>query len=194
MVLKIMKSLLVTFVLVQIMRMSIAMSQDLPKEVSIDALNHVNIVGRIGVHLGKAVVVDVVVAADDRSGTKASEGRYFLQVRNVDGVPLKSRVFMPFEVRGGNLDGDDPFGGGGFSIPTNSFELYRQKNGRNAKELSSNEIRELEKGFIGRNYKLLAYETGMFSGVPKGLPKNYPVWQGRGFSFSTHLVVLGEHK
>ena len=189
-----MKSSLVTFILVYFMRLSTALSQDVLKEIGIDALNHVNIVGRIGVHLGKAVVIDVVVAADDQSGSKASEGHYFLQVKTVDGVPLKTKVFMQFEVRGGNLHGDDPFGGGSFSIPTNSFELYRLKNGRNAKELSSNEIRELEKGFIGKQYKLLAYETGMFSGIPKALPTNYPVWQDRGFSFSSYLVVLGEHK
>lgn len=193
-----MKSSLVISALVHIMLLTTAMSQELPGKISIDTLNHVRIVGRIGVHLGKAVVVDVVVSKDDHSGSKAAQGHYFLEVRTVDGIPLKSRVFMRFQVRGGNMDDDDPFGGGAgggaFRIPTNSFELYRLKHGREAKELSSKDISELEKGFIGRQYRLLAYETGGYSGLPKGLPTAYPVWQDHGFAFSSYLMVLGEHK
>ena len=189
-----MKPSLVTFVLVYSMHMITAMSQDVPKEIGIDALDHVSVVGRIGVHLGKAVVIDVVVAADDQSGSKAAEGHYFLKVKTVDGVPLKSDIYMRFEVRGSKLNNEDPFGGESFSIPTNPFELYRLKYGREAKELSSKDISDLEKGFIGRHYKLLAYETGGYSGIPKDLPPHYPVWQDHGFAFSSHLMVLGESK
>ena len=196
--LEMMKSSIITSALVHIMLLTTAMSQELPKEISIDTLNHVNIVGRIGVHLGKAVVVDVVVSNDDQSNSKAAQGHYFLEVKTVDGVPLKSKVFMRFEVRGGNTDDDDLFGGGAgsgaFRIPTNSYELYRLKHGRQATELSSKDISELEKGFIGRQYRLLAYETGGYSGLPKGLPTHYPVWQDHGFAFSSYLMVLGEHK
>jgi hypothetical protein len=114
-----MKPSLVTFALVPIMHMSTAMSQDVPKEIGIDALNQVSVIGRIGVRLGKAVVIDVVVAADDQSGSKAAEGHYFLKVKTVDGVPLKSDIYMRFEVRGSKLNVEDPFGSESFSIPTN---------------------------------------------------------------------------
>jgi len=189
-----MKSSLVTFVLFLIVQMPVVMSQEVPKEISVDALNHVNVVGRIGVHLGKAVVIDVVLAANDQSGTKESSGRYFLKVAAVDGVLLQGNVFMPFAVRGSKVDDDDPFTSASFSIPSDAFELYRLKNGRKAKELSSNEISELEKGFIGKEYKLLAYETGGYSGLPKDLPTHYPIWQDHGFAFTTYLMILGEHK
>ena len=189
-----MKSSLVTFVLFLFAHLPLAMSQEVPKEISVDNLNHVNVVGRIGVHLGKAVVIDVVVAANDQSGTKEASGHYFLKVKTVDGVPLKGNIFMPFVVRGSKVDDDDPFASAGFSLPTDAFELYRLKNGRKAKELSSKDISELEKGFIGKEYKLLVYETGGYSGLPNSLPKHYPVWQDHGFAFTTYLMILGEQK
>jgi hypothetical protein len=43
---------------------------------------------------------------------------------------------------------------------------------------------------VGRGFTLLAYETGGFSGIPDGLPADYPLWQDTGFGFTSHLMVV----
>lgn len=40
--------------------------------------------------------------------------------------------------------------------------------------------------------RLVVYEVGRYAGIPRNLPKDVPVWQDRGFGFSTSLVVLAE--
>jgi hypothetical protein len=49
-----------------------------------------------------------------------------------------------------------------------------------------------KKANIGKSYALLAYETGFFSGVPKLMPKDYPIGQDRGAGFYTSLKILRE--
>jgi len=42
----------------------------------------------------------------------------------------------------------------------------------------------------GRGFTLLVYETGSFSGMPQGMPNDYPLIQSRGFGFSPCLQVV----
>lgn len=59
--------------------------------------------------------------------------------------------------------------------------------GRKVGSLTGEESEKLKKGYVGRQYKLLVYEQGMFEGIPKGVPEP---WQDVGFGFRTHLVIL----
>ena len=52
--------------------------------------------------------------------------------------------------------------------------------------------RGLEAGYVGREVRLAAYETGRFDGIPANLPSDVGSWQDRAFAFRTSLVVLAE--
>lgn len=92
----------------------------------------------------------------------------------------------------------------GVDLPTDAFALYHLRHGADAAlprpepglppGLSSDDIAKLEVGYVGRPYKLHAYETGGFSGAPRNLPKGVPVWQDHGFGFESRLCVVGERK
>jgi len=123
-----------------------------------------------------------IVAGDD---SKRGAGRYFLKVDVADGIKLTDGPHMSFEVRARD----------GLGIPRHTVELYRFKHERDPEvDLSDEQVVELEKGFVGKQFKLYAYETGRFAGIPKPLPKGYFPWQDHGFMFVTELVVLGETK
>ena len=85
----------------------------------------------------------------------------------------------------------------GFRIPSrvsvnlapDHFSLYKLKNGQNAGSLGSDQIDKLERGYLGRNVKLMVFEEGEFTGVPNGLEPE-DMWAGAGFHFSTHLTIL----
>ena len=75
-------------------------------------------------------------------------------------------------------------------MASDGFGLYTLKTGKTASRLTGEQIDELEKGYVGSAVRLLAYETGAFSGIPSNLPRDFVVWQDRRFSFSTQLVIL----
>jgi hypothetical protein len=66
------------------------------------------------------------------------------------------------------------------------------KNGKRAASLTAAEIAELEKGYVGRSFRLVAYEAGGFSGIPSKLPDDIPIWADVSFHFSTSLTILRE--
>jgi hypothetical protein len=68
------------------------------------------------------------------------------------------------------------------------------KMGKEAGELDSGQIAELQKGYVGREVRLAVYETGGYSGIPGNLPRDVGVWQDHRFGFSTWLVVLAERR
>lgn len=72
------------------------------------------------------------------------------------------------------------------------FQLYELKTGNKIGRLDSNQIAELEKGYVGNEMRLAAYETGGYSGIPRDLPQDVPSWQDHSFAFSTSLVLLAE--
>lgn len=159
-------------------------AEDAAPKISVNDLNPSLVIGQIGVPLGQVTPIEAVVVSGDALGDKASAGSYFLSVRAVGGVALKKEVLMPFY--------EQTFGK--YELPNDHFELHKFKTGRDAKSLSSDQVRELEKGFVGARLNLLAYETGGFTGIPRGLPRDFPVWQDTLFHFRSSLVIVGESK
>ncbi len=105
---------------------------------------------------------------------------YFLQITSANGKQLKNVVSMKFY--GGRFKNG--------SLASDAFQLYELKHGKKPGSLDDKQTAELEKGYIGSKVKLIAYESGMFRGVPRKLPKDYPIWQDQGFHFANSLSVL----
>jgi hypothetical protein len=170
--------------LVVLSTLSAARCQDAKSQISIATLQQADVIGRTGVPLGKVVVMEVTVVAGDEN-SKRGAGKYYLRVNVADGVKPAESPMMSF---GGRVPGTMP-------LPGNTIELYRHKHNRDPDvDLDDQQIRELEKGYVGKTLKLLAYETGRFAGIPERLPKDYRPWQDHRFMFVTELVILGDAK
>ena len=157
-----------------------AKGQDVPSTISVDELRRSTVIGRTGVPLGKVVVMEVTIVAGDENG-KATNGEYFLEVTAADGVRLAKPVTIAFDTKEFLRN----------RLPEVPFNLYK-KNVRRDAVPSDEQIRENEKGFVGKPFKLFAYETGHFAGLPYGLPRGTPVPQGHGFIFVTRVTLLGD--
>lgn len=157
-----------------------AKGQDAPSTISVDELRRSAVIGRTGVPLGKVVVMEVKIVAGDEHG-KSTRGEYFLEVNAADGVRLAKPVTIAFDTHEFLR----------YRLPEVPFNLYK-KNARRDAVPSDEEIRDNEKGFVGKPFKLFAYETGSFAGLPYGLPRGTPVPQGHGFIFVTHVELLGD--
>jgi hypothetical protein len=146
------------------------------------SLNEHPVIGELGVPLGTIVEIRAIVIAGHKWGTKADDGKYLLRVTELDGRPLIPTPYMHFFVHGVasvNLANDD-------------FALYELKKGQKAHQLDSKQIAELEKGYVGKQVRLVVYEAGEYSGMPRNLPPEIGMWQDHGFVFSTYLGVLAE--
>jgi hypothetical protein len=140
------------------------------------------VIGKLGVPLGTVVEIRATVVAGSETRMKQYQSAYLLRVSEVGRRPLPQPQLMEFSVPGfvnANLANDD-------------FDLYELKNGEKTGRLDSAQIEELQKGYVGKAVRLAVYETGGYSGIPANLPSDVPVWQDRGFGFSTSLVVLAE--
>ncbi|MDD5705723.1 MAG: hypothetical protein PHR35_07340 [Kiritimatiellae bacterium] len=141
---------------------------------------NVVVIGALDKPLGDAAVMDGTIVAGASLNRLELEDRYLIEVKSVDGKPLQSSVVLPFKI--------PSFAD--VAIADDIFSLRRLRTGRNTGVLTSVEIKELEKGYVGTGVHLLVYEEGHFSGFPRHLPEDVAAWQGVGYGFSTCLVVL----
>lgn len=145
------------------------------KRISVDELNELKIIGKLGIPLGQAVEMKATVIAGKG---KADDNIYFLRVTSISGKILKEPVTMRFR----SAEPGDPF-------PANGFELYKHKTGKTADALMGDVKKLLEKDYVGSEVKFLGFESGSFSGTPEGLP-DPDTWQGTNFQFVPELVVI----
>ncbi|MEY3395329.1 MAG: hypothetical protein RL346_1565 [Verrucomicrobiota bacterium] len=147
--------------------------------IQISDLYQFPVIGELGVPLGEVAAVQATIVDGDTLRTKEDSGTYRLKITKVNGVELDSQPIMEF-----SLDHAPDV-----QLPDNHFSLYRLKNKQEANELSGDQIKELQAGYVGESVDLLVYETGGFSGMPD-LPDDTDLWQARGYGFRTHLEVL----
>lgn len=161
---------------------ALAREEQKPQPISIEELNARPVIGELGIPLGTVAEVDAIVVSGDEIRSKASSGTYLLKITHVDGNKLNQDRLMRFSVAGF----------ASVQLANNAFALYELKQGEKAKRLGDNQIEELERGYVGKSFRLIVYEVGSFSGMPAELPKDVPVWQDTGFRFATSLTVLTE--
>lgn len=152
------------------------------------------VVGRMGVPLGKVVEIEAIVVSGDSLKMKGYAGAYLLKV-----ISVKTDTLMGKPWNKGTITLEKmplyefsmhPFADGNVKLASDSFALYKIKKGKDTGTLTSDEVRELEKDYVGRKFTLLAYETGAFGGIPKEMPEDFLSWQDTGFGFRSHLLVM----
>jgi hypothetical protein len=153
------------------------------RRITLDELNTRQVVGALGKPLGTVVEIEAKVIAGSELRMKAYDGEYLLKVSHVDGKKLEEPVVLRFAT--------------GFSVvklANDHFSLYELKHYKKAKSLTSSQIDELEKDYVGKSVRLAVYEVGSFFGIPKGLPKDVITWAEPGFHFETSLVILADRE
>ena len=148
--------------------------------VSVKSLQTTDVIGKIGVPLGQVAQITAVIVDGDTFKTKGDSGRFLLKITQVNSKPLGKPVVMNF--------GSMPFHD--VNLANNDFKLYELKHGQKPKSLDTEQVTELKKGYVGRIVKLMVYETGEFTGIPKNLPEDVLIWQDTSFGFSSYLYVI----
>lgn len=152
--------------------------------ISLEELNRRNVVGYLGMILGTSTEIDAEIVSGRSLDVKGYDQLYLLKVTHVAGKKLDVPPMMKFSVLGIKP----------IQLASQTRALYELKHGVQVDRLSSLQIEELEKGYVGKKVRLSVYETGGFTGIPKQLPEDVPEWADTGFQFSTSLVVLNELK
>ena len=67
--------------------------------------------------------------------------------------------------------------------------MYGNDSGRNSDEAYNS----MKKNYVGKKFKVIAFETGSFTGVPDGYFDYQPIAQTTGFYFKNALVVVALH-
>jgi hypothetical protein len=140
----------------------------------------VAIIGQLGVPLGTVVQIDATVVAGRSLGSKDLASEYLLKVLKVGSTSVSNVPACQFQTHSW----------ADVKLAPDVFSLYELKKGKKTGSLSDSQIAELESGYVGQHFHLLVYEEGIYTGVPRDLPKDYPIWQDRAFGFRTHLIVL----
>lgn len=149
-------------------------AKETPKTITVDELNSLRVIGKLGIPLGKVVEMQATVVV----GGGKDSSRYYLKVTAVAGKPLKEPVVMRFR----SLSED---------IPASSFDLYKGRNGKIAESLTEEVLKPLEKDYVGSEVTFSAYEGGAFTGIPEGLP-DPGTWQGFSFQFVPEITVISK--
>lgn len=142
----------------------------------------VQVIGALGCPLGQAVVLEGTIVSGRVLGMKELKSDYLIRVEKVDGKELAKPPVMTFHIPSFV----------GLALAEDEASLFRLKSGKQTNSHTDKEIRKMEKGYVGSRVRLLSYEEGWFSGIPKNLPRNRLIWQAHGFCFSTRLVLLGD--
>jgi hypothetical protein len=103
---------------------------------------------RLGLPFKTQATVEAEIVRAEDVGQKDLAGQYLLRVSKVDGVELFPKQVFKFTTAAGVP-----------SLPTDVFELYKQKTGKHVDELQQEEIRLAEKGFVGEKLTYLASEV-----------------------------------
>lgn len=130
------------------------------------------IIGALGLPICHLADVHAVVIDGDRS-------EYALNITSINGRLLSTPIRMRFEDRT-------------YKVPVDSRGRYYQIHGNETGKLSKAELIELRKGYVGQEYDLLVYETGLFgSPPPEEAPDGEALFgQGEGFGFDTYVSVV----
>lgn len=77
-------------------------------------------------------------------------------------------------------------------FPRDVIELSKYLYGDDRGRSSFDADIEMKKNYVGRQFDIMAYESGEFTGVPDGYFKYQPVRQDVGFGFKNYLIVIAD--
>jgi len=161
---------------------SLAVAQEAAKPpITLEELRKRQVVGTLGKPLGTVVEVEANVIAGSELLLKEYDGRYLLKITHVNGQKLDEPTILRFDTGFSDVE-----------LANDHFSLYELKHGKKTGRLSSEQVTELEKGYVGKSVRLAVYEEGTFRGIPKNMPSDARIWSDVTFHFGTSIVILAD--
>jgi hypothetical protein len=133
----------------------------------------------LSIPFGTIATLEIEIIDGASLNNKRDEASYLLKVVKVNGEQLAKPVIINFKDETGQFPADD-------------FELYKFKHKKEVASINSEESNKLQKGYVGRPFKIIAYESGGFTGIPNDYFKYQPVRQDMNFHFEHYLIIIGK--
>ena len=123
--------------------------------------------------------MNIEIIDGDKLDDKGYEGSFLFKIKSVDSIKLSKPIIIELKDETGKF-------------PTDVFQLYKYLYGRETGAPTSDTTEKMKKEYVGKTFKVVAYETGEFSGVPDNYFKYQPVRQDRGFYFRHYIIVVAD--
>jgi hypothetical protein len=134
---------------------------------------------RLTVPFGTVTKMNIEIVDGKELNDKGHQSSFLFRVRSVDSILLSEPVIIEFKDETGNFPGDE-------------FELYKYLYGKKTGTISSKESEKMKKKYVGRQFNIVAYETGEFTGVPGDYFRYQPERQDYGFHFMNYIIVIAD--
>jgi hypothetical protein len=132
---------------------------------------------KLAVPFGKIVPMNIEIVDGDKLDDKGYQSSFLIKVKSVENKSLGKPIIFEFKDETGNFPGDE-------------FELYKYLYGKETGTISSKISSEIKKNYVGKEFNIMAYESGGFTGIPDDYFKYQPVRQDRMFHFSNYIIVV----
>lgn len=132
---------------------------------------------KLGHPFGTILKMNVEIIDGESLNDKVHRSDFLFKIKSVDGKRIHENYILEFSDETGHF-------------PNNDFKLYKYLYGKETGSLSGAEIDKMKKQYAGRTFDILAYETGEFTGIPRG---NYDCEiprQGTGFYFKNYVIAV----
>ena len=134
---------------------------------------------RLTVPFGKIVSMNIEIVDGDKLGDKVHQSSFLIKVNSVENLPLSKPFIFEFKHETGHF-------------PSDEFELYKHLYGKKTGEISSKTSKEIKKHYVGKEFTIMGYESGEFTGIPDNYFKYQPVRQDRGFFFNNYIIIVAD--
>ena len=128
---------------------------------------------------GTLLKLSVEIIDGDSLERKGLASSFVFRVKSIDGIASSDTVLMEFK------DETDKF-------PNDVVELSKYLYGDDRGRSSFDADIEMKKKYVGKQFDIVAYETGEFTGVPDEYFKYRPVRQDVGFGFKNYLIIVAD--
>lgn len=134
---------------------------------------------RLHYPFGTILKIDVEIVDGDELHLKGRGGKYLFKIVRIEDSILNDPLLIPFEDETG-------------LFPTNDFELYEHLNGKTTGSISSDEAAKMKQHYAGKRFRIAAYESGKFTGLPDGYNEYLDERTDKNFHFENYLIVIGK--
>lgn len=128
---------------------------------------------------GTLLKLRVQIIDGDSLDSKELASSFVFRVESINSIPLSDSVLMEFKDETGKFPQD---------VIELSKYLYGDDRGRSSYDAD----REMKKKYVGKEFDIIAYESGEFTGIPNEYFKYQPVRQDVGFGFKNYLIIVSD--
>lgn len=128
---------------------------------------------------GTLLTMEVLLVNGDDTRLKQYQGAYLLKIVSIENKKVNNPITLVFRDETGKF-------------PNDLFKLYKYLYGKDIGSITSDIQEKIEKRYIGKTFRVIAYETGGFVGIPDGYFKYQPIRQDTGFHFDNYLIIVAD--